>query len=44
MIAPSNPHLAQLLDQSAEEDSVAMDVFIALFDGGMYVRSPPPAR
>ncbi|WP_344443739.1 hypothetical protein [Kitasatospora nipponensis] len=44
MIAPSNPHLAQLLDQSVEGGSVAMDVFIALFDGGMYVPIAAPGQ
>ncbi|MFF4344394.1 hypothetical protein ACFY00_31280 [Kitasatospora sp. NPDC001540] len=44
MIAPSNPHLAQLLDQPADGDADAMDVFIALFDGGMYVPIAAPGQ
>ncbi|GAA2114293.1 hypothetical protein GCM10009759_58460 [Kitasatospora saccharophila] len=42
MITPSNPHLAQLLDCFDGQAPDPMDLFIALFDGGLYVPVSAP--
>ncbi|WP_123821353.1 hypothetical protein [Kitasatospora cineracea] len=44
MITPSNPHLAQLLDSFGGQEPDPMDLFIALFDGGLYVPIAAPGE
>ncbi|QKW18416.1 hypothetical protein HUT16_04435 [Kitasatospora sp. NA04385] len=42
MTAPSNPHLAQLLDRFGGQEPDPMDLFVALFDGGLFVPLSAP--